>query len=176
MPVCARILSYPSRCLVSRQASREQTPVFSIPGGHRPAICTLCEHAAQAMLLTHLHMHGQVAYLEAVDAMVGQLVRRLAEAEAASSLGPHAATELQAAATPAAAQPGHSASASPSGSRAAAGSAAAGQAAPGQGSPANKRQAQCWQFALCVTGDHSTPVVFGDHSHEPVPFALAHAR
>ena len=22
---------------------------------------------------------------------------------------------------------------------------------------------------LCVTGDHSTPVRYGDHSHEPVP-------
>lgn len=28
-------------------------------------------------------------------------------------------------------------------------------------------------YAVCVTGDHSTPVVFGDHSHEPVPFAVA---
>ncbi|KAK9845885.1 hypothetical protein WJX81_005130 [Elliptochloris bilobata] len=32
------------------------------------------------------------------------------------------------------------------------------------------------RFAVCVTGDHSTPVVFGDHSHEPVPLALAHLR
>lgn len=32
------------------------------------------------------------------------------------------------------------------------------------------------RFAVCVTGDHSTPVVFGDHSHEPVPLALAHIR
>ncbi len=32
------------------------------------------------------------------------------------------------------------------------------------------------RFAVCVTGDHSTPVVFGDHSHEPVPLALAHVR
>jgi 2,3-bisphosphoglycerate-independent phosphoglycerate mutase len=29
-------------------------------------------------------------------------------------------------------------------------------------------------YALAVTGDHSTPVAFGDHSHEPVPFAVAH--
>jgi hypothetical protein len=28
-------------------------------------------------------------------------------------------------------------------------------------------------YAVCITGDHSTPVVFGDHSHEPVPFTLA---
>lgn len=32
------------------------------------------------------------------------------------------------------------------------------------------------RFAVCVTGDHSTPVVFGDHSHEPVPLAVAHIR
>jgi hypothetical protein len=31
------------------------------------------------------------------------------------------------------------------------------------------------RFSICVTGDHSTPVIFGDHSHEPVPFALARA-
>ncbi|WIA32441.1 hypothetical protein OEZ86_003263 [Tetradesmus obliquus] len=29
------------------------------------------------------------------------------------------------------------------------------------------------RYTICVTGDHSTPVVFGDHSHEPVPFAMA---
>lgn len=29
------------------------------------------------------------------------------------------------------------------------------------------------QHCICITGDHSTPVVFGDHSHEPVPFAAA---
>ncbi len=32
------------------------------------------------------------------------------------------------------------------------------------------------RFAIVVTGDHSTPVEFGDHSHEPVPVALAHVR
>lgn len=32
------------------------------------------------------------------------------------------------------------------------------------------------QYAICVTGDHSTPVLFGDHSHEPVPFTIAHVR
>jgi hypothetical protein len=32
-----------------------------------------------------------------------------------------------------------------------------------------------WQrFMVVVTGDHSTPVLFGDHSLEPVPFAVAH--
>jgi hypothetical protein len=29
------------------------------------------------------------------------------------------------------------------------------------------------KFAVLVTGDHSTPVMFGDHSHEPVPLAVA---
>lgn len=32
------------------------------------------------------------------------------------------------------------------------------------------------RYSVCVTGDHSTPVVFGDHSHEPVPFTVAHVR
>lgn len=31
-------------------------------------------------------------------------------------------------------------------------------------------------FAVSVTGDHSTPVLFGDHSNEPVPFAIAYVR
>ena len=30
------------------------------------------------------------------------------------------------------------------------------------------------EYVLCLTGDHSTPAGFGDHSHEPVPFAVAH--
>ncbi|XP_050226403.1 uncharacterized protein LOC126676278 [Mercurialis annua] len=29
-----------------------------------------------------------------------------------------------------------------------------------------------FQYFLCVTGDHSTPVEYGDHSFEPVPFAM----
>ena len=32
------------------------------------------------------------------------------------------------------------------------------------------------RFAVAVTGDHSTPAIYGDHSHEPVPFAIAHVR
>jgi len=30
-------------------------------------------------------------------------------------------------------------------------------------------------FILCVTGDHTTPVNYGDHSHEPVPIAIGRA-
>jgi hypothetical protein len=30
------------------------------------------------------------------------------------------------------------------------------------------------RFLVIVTGDHSTPVLFGDHSFEPVPFTVAH--
>ncbi|KAG8093162.1 hypothetical protein GUJ93_ZPchr0012g21300 [Zizania palustris] len=33
-----------------------------------------------------------------------------------------------------------------------------------------------YQYFLCVTGDHSTPVEYGDHSFEPVPFALCRLR
>ncbi|PKA63982.1 hypothetical protein AXF42_Ash004994 [Apostasia shenzhenica] len=33
-----------------------------------------------------------------------------------------------------------------------------------------------FEFYLCVTGDHSTPVEYGDHSFEPVPFALCKLR
>ncbi|KAJ4825149.1 hypothetical protein Tsubulata_008688 [Turnera subulata] len=29
-----------------------------------------------------------------------------------------------------------------------------------------------FQYFLCVTGDHSTPVEYGDHSFEPVPFSI----
>ncbi len=32
------------------------------------------------------------------------------------------------------------------------------------------------RFAICITGDHSTPVAYGDHSHDPVPFAIARVR
>lgn len=30
------------------------------------------------------------------------------------------------------------------------------------------------KFSICVTGDHSTPVEYGDHSFEPVPFTICH--
>ncbi|XP_061362088.1 uncharacterized protein LOC133305861 isoform X2 [Gastrolobium bilobum] len=33
-----------------------------------------------------------------------------------------------------------------------------------------------FQFFLCVTGDHSTPVEYGDHSFEPVPFAMCRLK
>jgi len=47
-----------------------------------------------------------------------------------------------------------------------------GPASPG---PLPSADRAC-RLALPPAGDHSTPVVFGDHSHEPVPFALAHVR
>ncbi|KAL4193542.1 hypothetical protein AMTRI_Chr06g177250 [Amborella trichopoda] len=34
-----------------------------------------------------------------------------------------------------------------------------------------QRKGHC-SYSLCVTGDHSTPVEYGDHSFEPVPFSL----
>ncbi|KAK6913451.1 2,3-bisphosphoglycerate-independent phosphoglycerate mutase [Dillenia turbinata] len=33
-----------------------------------------------------------------------------------------------------------------------------------------------FEYCLCVTGDHSTPVEYGDHSFEPVPFALCRLK
>lgn len=60
----------------------------------------------------------QVRFLEAVDKMVGQMLRRLWEAEAA-----------------------------------------------GRG-----------RYVVVVSGDHSTPVLFGDHSNEPVPFVICNVR
>ncbi|KAH7532837.1 hypothetical protein FEM48_Zijuj04G0064800 [Ziziphus jujuba var. spinosa] len=33
-----------------------------------------------------------------------------------------------------------------------------------------------FQYFLCVTGDHSTPVEYGDHSFEPVPFAMCRLK
>lgn len=33
-----------------------------------------------------------------------------------------------------------------------------------------------FQYILCVTGDHSTPVEYGDHSFEPVPFAMCRLK
>lgn len=33
-----------------------------------------------------------------------------------------------------------------------------------------------YQFSICVTGDHSTPVEYGDHSFEPVPFTLCRLK
>ncbi|KAL6587603.1 hypothetical protein OROMI_000581 [Orobanche minor] len=36
--------------------------------------------------------------------------------------------------------------------------------------------AGAFQFYICVTGDHSTPVEYGDHSFEPVPFTLCRLK
>ncbi|XP_047944823.1 probable 2,3-bisphosphoglycerate-independent phosphoglycerate mutase [Salvia hispanica] len=33
-----------------------------------------------------------------------------------------------------------------------------------------------FQYHICVTGDHSTPVEYGDHSFEPVPFTLCRLK
>lgn len=33
-----------------------------------------------------------------------------------------------------------------------------------------------FQYFLCVTGDHSTPVEYGDHSFEPVPFTMCRLK
>ena len=35
----------------------------------------------------------------------------------------------------------------------------------------NRRGRGC---SIVVTGDHSSPIIIGDHSHEPVPFTIAH--
>jgi 2,3-bisphosphoglycerate-independent phosphoglycerate mutase len=29
---------------------------------------------------------------------------------------------------------------------------------------------------ICVTGDHTTPVRYGDHSHEPVPIVIGSVK
>ncbi|CAI5980152.1 unnamed protein product [Closterium sp. NIES-65] len=40
----------------------------------------------------------------------------------------------------------------------------------------HEKQQQRWEhrprFCLCVTGDHSTPILYGDHTEEPVPLAI----
>lgn len=33
-----------------------------------------------------------------------------------------------------------------------------------------------FKYSICITGDHSTPVEYGDHSFEPVPFALCDVK
>ncbi|KAL6961063.1 hypothetical protein U1Q18_038826 [Sarracenia purpurea var. burkii] len=33
-----------------------------------------------------------------------------------------------------------------------------------------------FEYFLCITGDHSTPVEYGDHSFEPVPFSLCRLK
>ncbi|KAG6541510.1 hypothetical protein Mapa_017107 [Marchantia paleacea] len=33
-----------------------------------------------------------------------------------------------------------------------------------------------FEYSLCITGDHSTPVEYGDHSFEPVPFTICHLK
>ena len=34
---------------------------------------------------------------------------------------------------------------------------------------------QC-RYSICITGDHSTPALYGDHSCEPVPFTVGRVK
>lgn len=95
--------------------------------------------------------------------MVGQLLRRLADAEADASAGGGVAAS------------GHTAGREAAGSGDGGGRDAGGSSGHEDGSGRDGGGAASGaRFAVCVTGDHSTPVMFGDHSHEPVPFAIAH--
>ncbi|KAI8467172.1 MAG: 2,3-bisphosphoglycerate-independent phosphoglycerate mutase-domain-containing protein [Monoraphidium minutum] len=98
-----------------------------------------------------------VRFLEAVDVMVGQIIARLAVAEDGGS------DDSDSTGGGGGSEPGE-------------GGGAAAEQGAGGGGGAQRRARTRQRYALCVTGDHSTPVVFGDHSHEPVPFALAHVR
>eukprot|EP00271_Cylindrocystis_brebissonii_P020984 TRINITY_DN7296_c0_g1_i1.p1 TRINITY_DN7296_c0_g1~~TRINITY_DN7296_c0_g1_i1.p1 ORF type:complete len:480 (-),score=91.07 TRINITY_DN7296_c0_g1_i1:277-1716(-) len=84
--------------------------------------------------------------LEAMDRMLGQLAALLWAAQQESAGKNH----------PLAQDPSHGLPSPPGRSGIASG---AGKVEP-------------VQFALCVTGDHSTPVLYGDHSYEPVPFSI----
>lgn len=33
-----------------------------------------------------------------------------------------------------------------------------------------------FEYSIAITGDHSTPVEYGDHSFEPVPFTICHLK
>lgn len=33
-----------------------------------------------------------------------------------------------------------------------------------------------YQYYICITGDHSTPVEYGDHTFEPVPFSICRVK
>lgn len=91
----------------------------------------------------------KVAYLEVVDKMVGQLLRLLWEAEERSG------------------STGNSVPATTSD-----GIPPTSTAPNGTNTDSTLHQ----QYTIVVTGDHSTPVEFGDHSNEPVPLAIAHVR
>ncbi|CAI5493393.1 unnamed protein product [Closterium sp. Naga37s-1] len=41
-----------------------------------------------------------------------------------------------------------------------------------QGGNQQHEKQQRVRFCLCVTGDHSTPILYGDHTEEPVPLAI----
>jgi 2,3-diphosphopglycerate-independent phosphoglycerate mutase len=100
----------------------------------------------------------KVAALEAVDAMIGQALRLLWAREGGG--GAEAAAEGGG---------GGDVHGARNGAAAGAPSSSAHDAPPPAPPPPPR-------FSIVVTGDHSTPVEFGDHSHEPVPVALAHVR
>ena len=37
---------------------------------------------------------------------------------------------------------------------------------------AHTKENPCEDFIICVTGDHTTPVKYGDHTSEPVPIVI----
>ncbi|CAI5458911.1 unnamed protein product [Closterium sp. Yama58-4] len=41
-----------------------------------------------------------------------------------------------------------------------------------EGEREEEQQQQRLRFCLCVTGDHSTPILYGDHAEDPVPLAI----
>ncbi|KAK9826634.1 hypothetical protein WJX74_007188 [Apatococcus lobatus] len=102
----------------------------------------------------------KVKFLEALDVMVAQLLCRLWQAEQ-----PPASSALS--------SPG---TLSPAQDFDQAGPASAGSSATDTARAVHPGFTDTPRFAICITGDHSTPVAYGDHSHEPVPFALAHVQ
>ena len=37
----------------------------------------------------------------------------------------------------------------------------------------NNKSDQQNQYIVCITGDHTTPIIVGDHTYEPVPIAIS---
>ena len=40
----------------------------------------------------------------------------------------------------------------------------------------NDLRSKDFDTIVCVTGDHTTPVKYGDHSHEPVPIVVGSVK